>query len=349
MAILVTGAAGFIGSNFVSAWFNKTQESVVSLDLLTYAGNLENLSALSKNSRHHFIQGNITDSELVKEILHKYEIRSVIHFAGESHVDQSITTAVNFIETNIVGTYKLLESVRTYWQDLNETLKKNFRFLHISTDEVYGSIDIPNAAFNETYPYKPNNPYSASKAASNHLVRAWFHTYEMPTLTTNCSNNYGPYQFPEKLIPLSISNALNAKPITIYGDGKQVRDWIYVKDHCDAIYEILDKGRLGETYNIGASNEKTNLEVVHSLCHILDELKPKIDGKSYADQIVFINDRPGHDKRYAIDTTKIKSELSWKPAVNFDIGLRKTVMWYLENQDWINHTIKSLDHHHNKK
>ena len=337
MTILVTGAAGFIGSNFVLDWLSQSEEDVVSLDLLTYAGNLENLSSLNQNPHHHFIKGNIGDRYLISSLLKKHDIRAVIHFAAESHVDRSIHGPGDFIETNIVGTYHLLESVRSYWNDLDEVYKKAFRFLHVSTDEVYGSLNDKAPAFTENYPYEPNSPYSASKAASDHLVRAWFHTYGLPVLTTNCSNNYGPYHFPEKLIPLCILNALNGKPLPIYGDGQQIRDWLYVKDHCSAIRQVLKQGHIGETYNVGGWNEKTNLEVVETLCAILDELKPKLDGKSYADQITLVKDRPGHDRRYAIDASKLERELGWRPQETFKTGLRKTVLWYLENETWVNH------------
>jgi dTDP-glucose 4,6-dehydratase len=339
MTILVTGAAGFIGSNFVLDWFSQSTEEVVSLDLLTYAGNLENLSSLNQKPHHHFVKGNIGDRDLVSNLLKKYKIRAVVNFAAESHVDRSIHESKDFIETNIVGTYHLLESVRSYWNDLDEVSKKAFRFLHVSTDEVYGSLDDKAPAFTENHPYEPNSPYSASKAASDHLVRAWFHTYQLPVLTTNCSNNYGPYHFPEKLIPLCILNALNGKPLPIYGDGKQIRDWLYVKDHCSAIREVLKEGHIGETYNVGGWNEKTNLEVVETLCAILDELKPKSDGKSYADQITFVKDRPGHDRRYAIDASKLEGDLGWRPQETFETGLRKTVIWYLENETWVNHVV----------
>jgi dTDP-glucose 4,6-dehydratase len=339
MTILVTGAAGFIGSNFVLDWFDQSEEGVVSLDLLTYAGNLENLSSLEGNPYHRFIRGNIGDRTLVSEILKKYQIRAIVNFAAESHVDRSIHGPGDFIDTNIVGTYNLLESVRSYWNNLDEATKKAFRFLHVSTDEVYGSLNEKDPAFTENHPYEPNSPYSASKASSDHLVRAWFHTYGLPVLTTNCSNNYGPYHFPEKLIPLCISNALNGKPLPIYGDGKQIRDWLYVKDHCSAIREVLNEGKIGETYNIGGWNEKTNLEVVRTLCAVLDELKPKSDGKSYLDQIIFVKDRPGHDRRYAIDALKLERELSWKPKETFETGLRKTILWYLDNQNWVNHVV----------
>ena len=345
MTILVTGAAGFIGSNFVLDWLSQSAEEVVSLDLLTYAGNLENLSSLNQNPHHHFVQGNITDRDLVLTLLKKHNIRAVIHFAAESHVDRSIHESKDFIETNIVGTYNLLESVRTYWNDLDEVSKKAFRFLHVSTDEVYGSLNDKAPAFTEKNPYEPNSPYSASKAASDHLVRAWFHTYGLPTLTTNCSNNYGPYHFPEKLIPLCILNALNGKSLPIYGDGKQIRDWLYVKDHCSAIRKVLKQGQIGDTYNVGGWNEKTNLEVVETLCAILNELKPKSDGKSYADQITFVKDRPGHDRRYAIDASKLERDLGWRPQETFETGLRKTVIWYLENEIWVNHVVSGEYQH----
>ena len=345
MTILVTGATGFIGSNFVLDWLSQSTEEVVSLDLLTYAGNLENLSSLNQNPHHHFVKGNIGDRDLVLTLLKKHDIRAVIHFAAESHVDRSIHGPGDFIETNIVGTYHLLESVRAYWNGLDEALKETFRFLHVSTDEVYGSLNDKAPAFTENHPYEPNSPYSASKAASDHLVRAWFHTYGLPTLTTNCSNNYGPYHFPEKLIPLCILNALNCKPLPIYGDGKQIRDWLYVKDHCSAIREVLKQGHMGETYNVGGWNEKTNLEVVETLCAILDELKTKPDGKSYADQITFVKDRPGHDRRYAIDASKLERDLGWRPQETFETGLRKTVIWYLEHETWVNHVVSGEYQH----
>ena len=349
MTILVTGAAGFIGSNFVLDWFSQSEEDVVSFDLLTYAGNRENLSSLSKNPHHHFVQGNIGDRDLISSLFKKYDIRAVINFAAESHVDRSIHRPDNFIETNIIGTYNLLESVRSDWNDLDEATKKVFRFLHVSTDEVYGSLNVKASAFTENHPYEPNSPYSASKASSDHLVRAWFHTYGLPVLTSNCSNNFGPYHFPEKLIPLCILNALNGKPLPIYGDGKQIRDWLYVKDHCSAIREILNKVKIGETYNVGGWNEKTNLEVVETLCAVLDELKPKLDGKSYSDQITFVKDRPGHDRRYAIDASKLERELGWKPQENFETGLRKTVLWYLDHEAWVNHVISGEYQHWVKK
>jgi dTDP-glucose 4,6-dehydratase len=339
MSILVTGAAGFIGTNFVLDWLDQSTEDVVSLDLLTYAGNLENLSSLNQNSHHHFVKGSIGNRDLISSLLKKYQIRAVLNFAAESYVDRSIHSPDDFIKTNIVGTYHLLESVRSYWNDLDEASKKAFRFLHVSTDEVYGSLDHKAPAFTEDNPYQPNNPYSASKASSDHIVRAWFHTYGLPVLTTNCSNNYGPYHFPEKLIPLCILNALNGKSLPIYSDGQQIRDWLYVKDHCSATRQILRQGQIGETYNVGGWNEKTNIEVVETLCVILDELKPKLDGKSYADQITFVKDRPGHDKRYAVDASKLERELNWKPKETFETGLRKTVLWYLEHEAWMNHAV----------
>jgi dTDP-glucose 4,6-dehydratase len=339
MTILVTGAAGFIGSNFVLDWCDQSTEDVVSLDLLTYAGNLENLSSLNQNSHHYFVQGNIGDRDLVSNLLKKYQIRAVVNFAAESHVDRSIHGPGDFIETNIVGTYHLLESVRSYWNDLDEATKKAFRFLHVSTDEVYGSLDGKAPAFTEKHLYEPNSPYSASKAASDHLVRAWHNTYGLPVLTTNCSNNYGPYHFPEKLIPLCILNALNGKPLPVYGDGQQIRDWFYVKDHCSAIRTVLEKGQLGETYNAGGWNEKSNLEVVKTLCGILDELKPKADGSKYESQITYVKDRPGHDRRYAIDATKLEKELEWRPQETFETGIRKTVEWYLANETWVSHVV----------
>jgi dTDP-glucose 4,6-dehydratase len=345
MTILVTGAAGFIGSNFVLDWCDQSTEDVVSLDLLTYAGNLENLASLNNNPHHHFIKGNIGDRALVSNLLKKYQVRAVVNFAAESHVDRSIHESKDFIETNIVGTYHLLESVRSYWNDLDETSKKAFRFLHVSTDEVYGSLNENAPAFTEHHPYEPNSPYSASKAASDHLVRAWFHTYGLPVLTTNCSNNYGPYHFPEKLIPLCILNALNDRPLPIYGDGQQIRDWLYVKDHCSAIREVLARGKIGDTYNVGGWNEKANLDVVKTLCSILDELKPRADGSKYENQITYVKDRPGHDRRYAIDASKLERELGWRPQETFETGLRKTVLWYLENETWVNHVVSGEYQH----
>jgi dTDP-glucose 4,6-dehydratase len=336
MAILVTGAAGFIGSNFVLDWFINHDEPIISLDLLTYAGNLRNLSSLNGESAHHFVKGDIGDRTLVSQLLKKYQVRAVLNFAAESHVDRSIDGPGEFIQTNIVGTYNLLESVRDYWNNLDEITKNNFRFLHVSTDEVFGSLELHETPFSESNPYKPNSPYSASKAASDHLMRAWFHTYQLPVITTNCSNNYGPFHFPEKLIPLCILNALNGKSLPIYGNGQQIRDWLYVKDHCSAIRKVLEKGKAGESYNIGGWNEKSNLEVVNLLCDILDKLKPNNNGKSYKEQITFVKDRPGHDRRYAIDASKIEQELRWKPDETFESGLLKTISWYLENQNWCN-------------
>jgi dTDP-glucose 4,6-dehydratase len=333
--IIVTGAAGFIGSNFVLDWLAQSDEPVINLDALTYAGNLENLASLQGNPAHVFVKGDIGDFELVAKLLAEHQPRAVVNFAAESHVDRSIHGPEDFIQTNIVGTFRLLEAVRAYWGGLADEAKSAFRFLHVSTDEVYGSLGKADPAFSETHRYEPNSPYSASKAASDHLVRAYHHTYGLPVLTTNCSNNYGPYHFPEKLIPLVIHNALAGKPLPIYGDGQQVRDWLYVKDHCSAIRRVLEAGRLGETYNVGGWNEKPNLEVVHTLCAILDELSPRADGQPYKEQITYVKDRPGHDRRYAIDATKIKRELGWKPAETFETGIRKTVQWYLDNQAWV--------------
>ena len=337
MTLLVTGAAGFIGSNFVLDWLEQSNEPVVNLDLLTYAGNLENLKELEGDPRHQFVRGNIGDRNLVANLLADTKPRAVINFAAESHVDRSIHGPGEFIQTNIVGTFNLLECVRGYWNDLPADQKAAFRFLHVSTDEVYGSLSKEDPPFSETNQYEPNSPYSASKAASDHLVRAWHHTYGLPVLTTNCSNNYGPYHFPEKLIPLCILNALNARPLPIYGDGQQIRDWLYVKDHCSAIRRVLEAGKLGETYNVGGWNEKANLDVVNTLCAILDELKPRSDGQSYKTQITFVQDRPGHDRRYAIDARKLEKELGRKPQDTFETGIRKTVQWYLDNQEWVKH------------
>ncbi len=333
--ILVTGAAGFIGSNFVLDWLAQSDEPVVNLDLLTYAGNLENLASLQNDTRHYFVRGDIGDFELVSKLLADHNPRAVVNFAAESHVDRSIHGPEDFIQTNIVGTFHLLEAVRAYWNDLADEAKSNFRFLHVSTDEVYGSLGKGDPAFTETNRYEPNSPYSASKAASDHLVRAYHHTYGLPVLTTNCSNNYGPYHFPEKLIPLVVHNALAGKPLPIYGDGQQIRDWLYVKDHCSAIRRVLEAGKLGETYNVGGWNEKPNLDVVHTLCAILDELSPRADGQPYKEQITYIKDRPGHDRRYAIDASKLERELGWKPAETFETGIKKTVQWYLDNQAWV--------------
>ena len=333
--ILVTGAAGFIGSNFVLDWLAQSDEPVINLDDLTYAGNLENLASLDGDARHVFVKGSIGDFDLVARLLAEHQPRAVVNFAAESHVDRSIHGPEDFIQTNIVGTFRLLEAVRAYYGQLEKTAKNEFRFLHVSTDEVYGSLATDDPAFTETHQYEPNSPYSASKAASDHLVRAYHHTYGLPVLTTNCSNNYGPYHFPEKLIPLVIHNALAGKPLPIYGDGQQIRDWLYVKDHCSAIRRVLEAGRLGETYNVGGWNEKPNLDVVHTLCAILDELSPRADGKPYKEQITYVTDRPGHDRRYAIDATKIERELGWKPAETFETGIKKTVQWYLDNQAWV--------------
>ena len=335
MTILVTGGAGFIGSNFVHAWLAQHDEVLVNLDKLTYAGNLRNLHALAGDSRHHFVQGDIGDTTLVSQLLATHQPRAVLHFAAESHVDRSIHGPMDFIQTNVVGTFQLLESVRAFWAGLDDQVKQAFRFLHVSTDEVYGSLAADAPAFSETHPYEPNSPYSASKAASDHLVRAWHHTYGLPVLTTNCSNNYGPYHFPEKLIPLVIHNALAGKPLPIYGDGQQVRDWLYVEDHCKAIMRVLKDGRLGETYNVGGWNEKPNIEVVRTLCALLDELQPRADGQSYATQMTFVKDRPGHDRRYAIDARKLERELGWRPEETFETGLRKTVQWFLSHGDWV--------------
>lgn len=335
MSILVTGCAGFIGSNFVHTWLRDSDELVINLDKLTYAGNLANLASLANDPRHVFVRGDIGDRELVGRLMAQYRPRAVLNFAAESHVDRSISGPGDFIQTNVVGTFNLLEVVRAYWSGLPDIERQTFRFLHVSTDEVYGTLSECALPFSEVNSYQPNSPYSASKAASDHLVRAWHHTYGLPVLTTNCSNNYGPYHFPEKLIPLVILNALARKPLPIYGDGQQIRDWLYVEDHCRAICRVLDAGRPGETYNIGGWNEKTNLDVVRTLCAMLDELNPRSDGHSYAEQITFVKDRPGHDRRYAIDAGKIERELGWRPAETFETGLRKTVEWYLANQDWV--------------
>jgi dTDP-glucose 4,6-dehydratase len=370
MTILVTGGAGFIGANFVLDWLAGCDEPVVNLDKLTYAGNPETLARLQGDKRHIFVQGDIGDAQLVSRLLTEHQPRAVVNFAAESHVDRSIHGPGEFIETNIMGTFRLLESVRGYWQQLpreeldrfvprddgskalshgtsssviasaawqSSLTQQSFRFLHVSTDEVYGSLSKDDPAFAETNRYEPNSPYSASKAASDHLVRAWHHTYGLPVLTTNCSNNYGPYHFPEKLIPLMIVNALAGKALPVYGDGMQVRDWLYVKDHCSAIRTVLQGGRLGETYNVGGWNEKPNIEIVQTVCKLLDDMRPKADGSSYASQITYVTDRPGHDRRYAIDARKLEKELGWKPAETFDTGIRKTVEWYLANPDWVAH------------
>ena len=332
--ILITGGAGFIGSNFVLDWLAQSDEGVVNLDKLTYAGNLENLASLGADPRHVFVRGDMGDAALVAQLLAQHQPRAVVNFAAESHVDRSIHGPEDFIQTNIVGTFHLLEAVRAHWGSLPADKKAEFRFLHVSTDEVYGSLAPTDPAFTEEHRYQPNSPYSASKAASDHLVRAYHHTYGLPVLTTNCSNNYGPYHFPEKLIPLLIVNALAGKALPVYGDGQQVRDWLYVKDHCSAIRRVLDAGRLGEVYNVGGWNEKANIEIVHTVCALLDELRPRADGVAYRSQISYVTDRLGHDRRYAIDARKIESELGWKPAETFDSGIRKTVQWYLDNPGW---------------
>ena len=333
--ILITGGAGFIGANFVLDWLTRSDEEIINLDNLTYAGNLENLSSLKDDKRHIFIQGDICDSTLAISLLTKFKPRAIINFAAESHVDRSIEEPEGFIQTNIIGTFRLLEAARTYWDTLETNKKKEFRFLHISTDEVYGSLSSKDKAFDEDHRYEPNSPYSASKAASDHLIRAYHKTYGLPVLTTNCSNNYGPYQFPEKLIPLIIINALADKPLPVYGDGQQIRDWLYVKDHCNAIRRVLEAGTPGETYNIGGWNEKPNIDIVHTVCSLLDKLSPHADGKHYNQQITFVTDRPGHDRRYAINSNKIKCDLGWKPTETFETGINKTVQWYLENQNWV--------------
>jgi len=339
MTILVTGGAGFIGSNFVLDWLAQSNETVVNLDKLTYAGNLENLASLQGDARHVFVQGDFGDAALVNRLLAQHQPRAVLNFAAESHVDRSIHGPEDFIQTNIVGTFHLLECVRAYFGGLQADAKAAFRFLHVSTDEVYGSLDKTDPAFSESNKYEPNSPYSASKAASDHLVRAYHHTYGLPVLTTNCSNNYGPFHFPEKLIPLMIVNAQAGKPLPVYGDGQQVRDWLYVKDHCSAIRRVLEAGTVGETYNVGGWNEKPNLDIVHTVCALLDELKPRADGKAYKEQITYVTDRPGHDRRYAIDARKIEQQLGWKPAETFETGIRKTVQWYLDNPAWVSNVL----------
>ena len=333
--ILLTGGAGFIGANFVLDWLAHSDEIVINLDKLTYAGNLENLASIADDPRHIFVQGDIGDTLLTSSLLARHQPRAVLNFAAESHVDRSIHGPEDFIQTNIVGTFHLLEAVRAYWGTLEAEARQDFRFLHVSTDEVYGSLRSDEPAFSETHAYEPNSPYSASKAASDHLVRAYHHTYGLPVLTTNCSNNYGPYHFPEKLIPLLIVNALAGKPLPVYGDGQQIRDWLYVTDHCSAIRRVLAAGRPGQTYNVGGWNEKPNLDIVHTVCGLLDELRPRADGKRYSEQITYVADRPGHDRRYAIDARKVEVELGWKPAETFATGIRKTVLWYLDNQQWV--------------
>lgn len=333
--ILVTGGAGFIGANFVLDWLAHHDEPVINVDKLTYAGNLENLASLQGDVRHIFVQADIGDSAVIGQLLAQHQPRAVVNFAAESHVDRSIHGPEDFIQTNVVGSFRLLEAVRAYWNGLEGEAKTSFRFLHVSTDEVYGTLSLTDPAFTEENNYEPNSPYSASKAASDHLVRAWHHTYGLPVLTTNCSNNYGPLHFPEKLIPLMIVNALAGKPLPIYGDGQQIRDWLYVRDHCSAIRRVLDAGKVGETYNVGGWNEKANIDIVKTVCALLDELRPRADGKSYAEQITFVTDRPGHDRRYAIDARKLERELGWKPAETFETGIRKTVQWYLDHPEWV--------------
>jgi dTDP-glucose 4,6-dehydratase len=331
----VTGGAGFIGSNFILRWLAVETSPVVNLDKLTYAGNLGNLEKISADSRYSFVHGDIGDRKLVSDLLGRTRPRAIVHFAAESHVDRSIHGPDDFVRTNVNGTFSLLEEARAYWSELGQEEKGRFRFLHVSTDEVYGSLKPDEAAFSETTPYSPNSPYSATKAASDHLVRAYHHTYGMPVLTTNCSNNYGPYQFPEKLIPLTILNAMNGKPIPIYGDGQNVRDWLYVADHCDAIRAVIARGKVGETYNVGGRNEKPNLEIVHAICSLLDELRPADPVVPHSKLITYVQDRPGHDRRYAMDTRKIERELKWEPGETFESGIRKTVEWYLANEAWI--------------
>lgn len=340
MTILVTGSAGFIGSNFVLDWLACHDEKVISLDKLTYAGNLQNLASLEGDDRHLFVHGDIGDLVHVGALLAEHQPRAVLNFAAESHVDRSIHGPEDFIQTNVVGTFHLLQMVREYWAGLSSERQNAFRFLHVSTDEVYGSLESEAPAFTEKHRYEPNSPYSASKAASDHLVRAYHHTYGLPVLTTNCSNNYGPYHFPEKLIPLVIHNALAGKPLPIYGDGQQIRDWLYVKDHCSAIRRVLEAGKVGETYNVGGWNEKANIDVAQTLCAILDQESPRVDGRSYREQITFVKDRPGHDRRYAIDASRLERELGWRPAETFESGIAKTVRWYLDNQAWV-HNVTS--------
>ncbi len=344
--ILVTGGAGFIGSNYVLNRLGKHGGRVINLDKLTYAGNLENLKSVEQDGRYAFVEGDIGDRELVRGLLERFQPSAIVNFAAESHVDRSIHGPEDFILTNVNGTFHLLEETRAYWQPLKANEQEKFRFLHVSTDEVYGSLNPGDAPFTEQHPYAPNSPYSASKASSDHLVRAYHHTYGLPTLTTNCSNNYGPYQFPEKLIPLMLMNALDGKPLPIYGDGSNIRDWLYVTDHCDAIDTVLDKGAPGEVYNIGGLNEKTNLEIVHTLCELLEELVPdnpnSLAGENangFRSLITYVKDRPGHDQRYAIDARKIERDLGWRPAETFDTGIRKTVQWYLDNLDWVKRII----------
>ena len=334
--ILVTGGAGFIGSNFVLAWMNSGGAALVNLDLLTYAGNAANLASVASDPRYTFVRGDIGDAELVGSLLRKHRPRAIVHFAAESHVDRSIVSPEAFVRTNVLGTFTLLEQARAYWAELDETGRTAFRFLHVSTDEVYGTLGPNDPAFSESTPYAPNSPYAASKAGSDHLARAYFHTFGLPVLTTNCSNNYGPFQFPEKLIPLMILNALEGKPLPVYGDGKNVRDWLFVEDHCAAIRRVLESGRPGETYNIGGNSERANIDVVTAICDLVDEMRPGLGAAPRRGLITYVQDRPGHDRRYAIDASKITRELGWKPAEQFETGLRKTVKWYLENGEWIN-------------
>jgi len=343
--VLVTGGAGFIGANFIHQWIQSVQAAVVNLDKLTYAGNLENLASLTGHPRHVFIRGDIGDRELVSGLLQQHRPQAIVNFAAETHVDRSIHGPEDFIQTNVVATFRLLDEARGYWQALPAEDKARFRLLHVSTDEVYGSLESSDAPFSEITPYAPNSPYAASKAASDHLVRAYFHTYGLPTLTTNCSNNYGPYQFPEKLIPLVILNAIAGKPLPIYGDGSNVRDWLYVGDHCKAVFRVLEQGRPGETYNIGGRSEKRNVDLVRTICTLLDELHPDSPVIPHEKLITFVKDRPGHDHRYAIDASKIQRELGWKPIETFESGIRKTVQWYLDNQEWARHAT-SGDYHH---
>ena len=333
MSVLVTGCAGFIGSNFVHTWLEGSKEPIVNVDKLTYAGNLSNLESVLGDACHTFVQGDIGDRALLDKLLALHQPRAIINFAAESHVDRSIHSPIEFLQTNVMGTFHLLEAARDYWTQQGRP--ESFRFLHISTDEVFGSLAPNESGFAETHVYEPNSPYSASKASADHLVRAWHHTYDLPVLTTNCSNNYGPYHFPEKLIPLVIHNALSGKPLPIYGDGQQIRDWLYVRDHCLAIACVLDKGVVGETYNVGGNNEKTNLEVVQTICATLDQLRPLKNGKTYSDQITFVKDRPGHDRRYAIDASKIKRDLGWEPQESFESGILKTITWYLDHPEWV--------------
>ncbi len=343
MTIFITGGAGFIGSNFVHTWLSNNKEEIVNLDALTYAGNLENISKFDGNNYHTFIHGDITNTNLYEKYFYEKQIRAIINFAAESHVDRSIDGPESFIETNIFGTYKLLEAAKKYWLNLDNNSKKDFKFMHISTDEVYGSLKLDEKPFTEESRYKPNSPYSASKASSDHLVRAYNITYGLPTIISNCSNNYGPYQYPEKLIPLIINNAIREMPLPIYGDGKQIRDWLYVEDHCNAIIELLSNGKSSEVFNIGGNNEITNIQIVNIICKILDEIHPRKEGKNYSELITHVSDRPGHDRRYAINFAKIRSELNWSPSETFDTGIYKTVVWNLNNQEWINNIYTKIN------